>query len=140
MNEPYLALYVKDGVLFFTKKLPKESEPREILEIGVDEVILDEFDEAAKKLGTTVLGILSLWHKDAFHGWGIPSQAGEDAAEDDFYIANRLISESVSKKTAVHVRSIDLLLQQAAGKSEDAKKFLEEDWPLVRARLESFGN
>ncbi|WP_231409824.1 hypothetical protein, partial [Ralstonia solanacearum] len=83
---------------------------------------------------------LSLWHKDAFHGWGIPSQAGEDAAEDDFYIANRLISESVSKKTAVHVRSIDLLLQQAAGKSEDAKKFLEEDWPLVRARLESFGN
>lgn len=140
MNEPYLALYVRDGVLFFTKKLPKESEPREILEIGVDEVISDEFDEAAKKLGTTVLGILSLWHKDAFHGWGISSQAGEDEAEDNFYIANRLISESVSKKTAVHVQSIDLLLHQAASKNEDAKKFLEESWSIIRERLASFGN
>ncbi|MHA6895375.1 hypothetical protein ACQUJT_15015 [Ralstonia pseudosolanacearum] len=43
----------------------------------MDEVISDAFDEAAKKLGTTVLGILSLWHKDAFHDWGIPSKRGK---------------------------------------------------------------
>lgn len=140
MNEPYLALYVKDGVLYFTKKIPKESDPRPILEIGVDEVISDDFDEAAKKLGTTVLGILSLWHKDAFPGWGISSQTEEDEVADDFYLAQRLVSESVSKKTAVHVHSIDLLLDQAASKREDAKKFLDESWPVIRAQLARFEN
>lgn len=138
MNEPYLALYLRDDVLCFAKKLPKESSPREILEIGVREVTSDEFDEAARKLGGTVLGILSLWHKDAFPGWGEAFSQKEEGEEEDFYVANRLISESVSSKTAAHVKSIDLLLKWASGKNEDARKFLEEGWPLIRERLNSF--
>lgn len=140
MKEPYLALYVRDHVLCFAKKLPRESSPREILEIGVKEVISDEFDEAARKLGSTVLGILSLWHKDSFPSWGEDLAQIEEGEEDDLYVANRLISESVSKKTAAHVKSIDLLLRWASAKNEDAKKFLEEAWPLIRERLNSFEN
>ena len=138
MNEPYLALYVRDDVLCFAKKLPKESSPRVFLEIGVREVVSNEFDEAARKVGGTALGILSLWHKDAFPGWGEALAQIEEGEEDDLYVANRLISESVSKKTAAHVKSIDLLLRWASEKNEDAKKFLEEAWPLIRERLNSF--
>jgi hypothetical protein len=138
MTEPYLALYVRDDVLCFAKKLPKESSPREILEIGVKEVIANEFDEAARKVGGTALGILSLWHKDAFPGWGEALSQTEMDEEDDLYVAYRLISESVSKKTAAHVKSIELLLKWASAKNEDAEKFLEEAWPLIRDRLNSF--
>ncbi|SCK29591.1 hypothetical protein VAR608DRAFT_2488 [Variovorax sp. HW608] len=72
MNEPYLAIYVQNGTLFFSKKLPSEDKPRAIFELEIGEVISDEFDEASKKLGNTVLGILRLWHEDVFHDWGKP--------------------------------------------------------------------
>ena len=61
MNEPYLAVYVKDDALVITKKLPKEAKPREILELPIEEILADEFADAASKLGTTLLGILALW-------------------------------------------------------------------------------
>ncbi|MEV8471769.1 hypothetical protein [Ralstonia sp. UNC404CL21Col] len=140
MKEPYLALYVRDNALCVAKKLPTESSPRDIFEIGVGEVTSNEFDEAARKLGGTVLGILSLWHKDSFPGWGDALTQIEEGEEDDLYVAHRLISESVTKKTAAHVKSIDLLLRWASAKNEDAKQFLEEAWPLVRERLNSFEN
>lgn len=140
MKEPYLALYVRDDALCVAKKLPTEGSPRDIFEIGVGEVTSTEFDEAARKLGSTVLGILSLWHKDSFPSWGEALAQIEEGDEDDLYVANRLISESVSKKTAAHVKSIDLLLRWASEKNEDAKKFLEEAWPLIRERLNSFEN
>lgn len=134
MNEPYLALYVKDGVLYFAKKLPTESKPREILEIDVAEVISNELDEAGRKIGITVLGILSLWHQDAFHGWGIPSQTDEEA-EDEFDLALRLIHCALEGKTAMHNTSIEILLTQAATENDDARNYLKDAWPLLRDRL-----
>lgn len=140
MNEPFLALYVKDNTLFFTKKLPTENLPREILEFSIDEITSDEFDDASRKLGTTVVGILSLWHKDAFQGWGAGSNSSgsEDQAPNEFDIAVQLISKSVFTKTKVHVQSIDALLRDQAEKTRAAKEFLDDSWPTIRARLERF--
>jgi hypothetical protein len=70
INEPFLALSIVAGTLYFTKKLPLEDGPRVILELDISEVVKDDFDEAARKLGTMMFGILRLWHKDAFDGWG----------------------------------------------------------------------
>jgi hypothetical protein len=137
MNEPYLALYVNNGVLRFTKKLPTESRPRDILEVGVSEITSDKFDEAAKKLGSTALGILSLWHRDAFQDWGIPSDEKKERNRD-FDLAVELIGKSVAGKTKAHVLSIDFLLRQAAIKSDSAQSFLNESWPSIRARLDSY--
>lgn len=123
MKEPYLALYVRDDALCVAKKLPTEGSPRDIFEIGVGEVTSTEFDEAARKLGSTVLGILSLWHKDSFPSWGEALAQIEEGEEDDLYVANRLISESVSKKTAAHVKSIDLLLRWASEKTKMRRNF-----------------
>lgn len=140
MNEPFLALYVKDDTLFFTKKLPTENVPREILEFSIDEITSDEFDDASRKLGTTVLGILSLWHKDAFQGWGTGSNSNgnEHQAPNEFDIAMQLVSKSVFTKTKVHVQSIDALLREQAEKTRAAKEFLDDSWPTIRARLENF--
>lgn len=137
LNEPYLALYVKDGVLYFTKKLLTENSPRVILDVEVNEIISDDFDVAAKKLGETALGILSLWHKNEFKDWGISSPP-QDVGLDDYGIAHCLIERSVSGKTSAHVQSIEVLLRQEAGKSEDVKRFFEDSWPIIRMRLESF--
>lgn len=63
MTEPYLSLHINDGILYISKKLATEIKPRVILDVEVGEVVSDDFDEAARKLGTTVLGILCLWYK-----------------------------------------------------------------------------
>ncbi len=137
MNEPYLALYVKNNTLFFTKKLSTENVPREILEFDIAEITSDEFDDASRKLGTTVLGILALWHKESFQNWGT-GVGGEDYAPNEFDLAMQLISKSVFTKTKVHVQSIDVLLREQAEKTRAAKEFLNDSWPTIRDRLEKF--
>ncbi len=69
MHEPYLALYIEDGTLHIAKKLPTEDVARGIIEVPIEQVTSDTFDEAAKKLGGTVLGLFKLWHKKTFEGW-----------------------------------------------------------------------
>lgn len=140
MNEPYLAIYIQNGALFFSKKIPSEREPRDIFELDIEEVISDNFDEASKKLGNTVLGILRLWHPDALLSWGGSSDLGEGVAQiqNDFDVAMYLISKSVSEKTKVHVNSINALLNESSQRFKAANDFLNESWPVIRARLEKF--
>jgi hypothetical protein len=140
IDEPYLAIYVRDGNVLFTRKSRKDNEPFTLLHMEVDKVIAEEFDEAARKVGGMALGVLSLWHPDVFRGWGIPLQTEGDLAEDDYGLANLLIATSKLRKTGAHVRSIELLLKQAAVTNENAKMVLEVAWPSIRASLESFGN
>ena len=140
MNEPYMAIYVKDDTLFFAKKLPSEDKPREILELSIDEVTSYEFDEASKKLGNTVLGILRLWHQDVFRSWGkgLAADDCEEQASNEFDMAMHLISKSVSAKTGVHVQSIEALLSEQSLRTKAAHEFYNESWPDIRARLGKF--
>ena len=116
MNEPYLAIYVKNNTLFLQKKIPTEREPRDILEINIDEIVSDEFDDASKKLGKTALGIIKLWHPEAFQTWGKNIEQDAEDIYNNFYIAMHLISESVSNKTRIHLQTIDTLLKEQSSK------------------------
>lgn len=140
MDGPYMSIYVKNDTLFFSKKLPSEDRSREILELSIDEVTSYEFDEASKKLGNTVLGILRLWHKDVFHSWGKGSGADncEEQVPNEFDIAMHLISKSVSIKTNTYVQSIEALLCEQSLRTKAAHEFYEKSWPDIRARLEKF--
>jgi hypothetical protein len=142
MNEPYLAIYVRDHTLFFAKKLPSETRPRDILEIDVSEVMSDDFDDASRKLGSTVLGILRLWHPNVLHNWSEGSGTDDkgDQHEKDFDIAMHLISKSVSAKTKAHVGSIDVLLREQSQRTKAAHEFFNDSWPTIRARLEKFAS
>src|SRR4030065_373318 len=91
MHEPYLAIYVNDETLFFEKKLPSEDVPRVIIEIPIKQIISDTFDEAAKKLGATVLGIFKLWHKKDFETWDASNTFMESGSIEVFSVSLYLI-------------------------------------------------
>ncbi|KHK54783.1 hypothetical protein PI87_14350 [Ralstonia sp. A12] len=56
--------------------------------------------------------------------------------DDSLFIgALRLVDLALTAKTATHNTSIEALLQEAAKESEDARKYLDEAWPLLRDRL-----
>ena len=138
MNEPYLAIYVKNNTLFLQKKIPTEREPRDILEINIDEIVSDEFDDASKKFGKTALGIIKLWHPEAFQTWGKNIEQDAEDIYNNFDVAMHLINESVSNKTRIHLQTIDTLLKEQSSKKRAAHEFLQESWPIIRARLEKF--
>jgi hypothetical protein len=135
MHEPYIALYVQDGALHVEKKLPTELESREMFDVPIREVVADEFDEAARKLGSTVLG-----HLDVFNNWGSRPEGDEAETQviNDFDIATHLISKSVSDQTKVYVQSIDTLLREQSLRTKAGHEFFNESWPTIRTRLEKF--
>lgn len=139
MTAPRLEIYLDEQQKVCVAKVERDGgDSRLIFDIGLDELKSSELEVASSKLGGTIFNLLNIWHKGAFEGWGIPS-VEECSESDDYEIAHRLIGKSVSSKTAVHVQSIDLLLRHEARKNEDAKQFLEDSWPIIRERLESFG-
>jgi hypothetical protein len=135
MHEPYLALYIKDGVLYFDKKLPTEDEPRGIIEVGIDEVKSVEFDEAAKKLGGTVLGIFRLWHKNLFQTWDTSNASVNKDSIETFSVALYLIDKLSQGCSEDRLVLIDEILSEASISSAAANKYLIEDWPFLRKRL-----
>lgn len=138
MTAPRLEIYLNGEKRLCIAKIEREGEvPQVILDLSLSELKSSELDVASAKFGGTIFKLLNMWHSDAFEGWGIPSVA-EISQSDDYEMAQRLIGKSVSSKTAIHVPSIDLLLSQEASRSEDAKRFLEDIWPIIRERLESY--
>lgn len=136
MYEPYLALYVKDGTLYFEKKLPTEDEPRGIIEVEIAQVTSDEFDEASKKLGGTILGIFRLWHKNLFETWGTSAVKLEDDSVDDYSVALYLIDRLPQGCAEDRLQLIDEILNEASISNAAAHKYLVEDWPYLRKRLQ----
>lgn len=138
MTVPRLEIYLGEQQKVCIAKVEREgAESRLIFDISLDELKSSELEAASSKFGGTIFNLLNMWHKGAFEGWGIPSFE-EISQSDDYEIAQRLIGKSMSSKTATHIPSIDLLLSQEASKSEDAKRFLEDSWPVIRERIESF--
>jgi hypothetical protein len=131
MHEPYVALYIEDETLHFEKKLPAEETSRSLLEVPLDQVVADSFDEAGRKLGTTLLGVLKLWHKKEFAGW----DDTEGPAVADFTVALYLIDLLSKGASEDRLSLIDEILNEAAKSDTQAKYYLQDDWPALRKRL-----
>jgi hypothetical protein len=139
MRTPRLEIYLDGNLKLCIGKVESNTElPRLIVDIDLDELKSYEPENAAHRVGGTILNILKIWHEKAFEDWEVPV-VSEEVRTDDLYIAQRLIAEALEKKSAVHVSSIEVLLRQAASKSEDVREFLEDSWPVIRKRLERFG-
>lgn len=134
MHEPYLTLYIEDETLHFAKKLPTEEASRGIIEVPVKQITSDTFDEAAKKLGRTVLGLFKLWHKKNFESWDDTSALGGGSIED-FSVALYLIDRLSQGCFEDRLRLIDEILNEAALSHVVASDYLRDDWPLLRKRL-----
>lgn len=136
MKVPRLEIYLDQEASLCISKVEKQNaESRLIVDVPLDELKALGPEDAAHRIGGTVLNILGLWHKQAFGSWEVPA-VGENHSDDDSYSsALRLIDRALSTKTTEHNASIEYLLQQAATESEDARKYLEDAWPLLRDQL-----
>lgn len=139
MHEPYLALYVDAETLHVVKKLPSESEPRCIVKIPVEQVVGDEFNNASEKLGSTVLGILKLWHKQVFKGWDRCSY-GSKSEIDDFAVAMSLIDRFSGGTSKHRLELVDEILKDASITNISTKRFLNDSWPVLRKWINSYSN
>jgi hypothetical protein len=138
MSYPKLEIYLNESSEICIAKVEDASSPSQLfVEIELDELKSQGIDGASHQLGFGIITSLRRWHAKEFESWDVPV-AQESPELGDFSIAQCLIGKSVSSRTAVHVQSIDLLLSQEASKNEDAKRFFEENWPVIRARLASF--
>lgn len=136
MKVPRLEIYLsrKEG-LCIAKVETQDAESRLIVNVPLEELMTHESADAAYRVGGTVLNILRLWHKQVFGDWEVPAVDGRQHENGSYSCALRLIDYALSAKTAIHNASIEVLLQQAATESEDARKYLDEAWPLLRDRL-----
>jgi len=137
MNVPRLEIHLdQESDLCIAKVERENGESRLIVSVPIDEIKALSPENAAHRIGGTVLNILGLWHKQVFGNWEVPAVGANSQQDDDYDLALRLVNRALSAKTAAHNASIELLLQQAAIESEDARQYLENAWPLLRDRLE----
>ncbi|MEO6146361.1 MAG: hypothetical protein ABIP04_04690 [Sulfuriferula sp.] len=138
MNVPRLEIYLNQETdLCIAKVERQDAESRLIVDVSLDELKALGPESAAHRVCGTILNILGLWHTRAFGKWEVPAVSENPQDDDNYDFALRLINRALAAKTTLHNRSIELLLQQAAMESEDARKYLEDAWPLLRDRLEN---
>ena len=136
MKVPRLEIYLNQETDLCIAKVEHENaESRVIVDVAVDELKALGSENAAHRIGGTVLNILGLWHKQVFENLEVPPVIETKQCDDDYSVALRLIDHALSTKSVAHNASIELLLQQAAIGSEDARTYLEDAWPLLRSRL-----
>ena len=137
MTVPRLEVFLNQETALCIAKVERDNgESRVIVEVPMDELRALEPGNAAYRIGGTVLNILRLWHKSVFENWETPGVMGDFEGDDDYEFALRLINHALSTKTSVHNASIEFLLKQAATRNEDARKYLQDAWPVLRDRLE----
>ncbi|MHA6851500.1 hypothetical protein [Ralstonia pseudosolanacearum] len=141
MKTPYLEIYLnQEDDLCIARAKDKDIPFQLIVNVTLDELRASDPTDAAYRVGGTVLNLLQSWHEQLFGDWKVPAAKGVQH-DDSLYIgALKLIELALSTKTAIHNVSIATLLQEAAKESEDARKYLDEAWPMLRDRLTRLGN
>lgn len=142
---PRLEIYLgnRNNLCISTVK-NKNAEPRLLVDVPLDELKALGSEDAAHRIGGTILNVLALWHKQAFEDWQklavrdseVVVRGESHDSDDEYCSALRLIGQALSAKTALHNPSIEYFLKQAAKDNEDARKYLEDVWPMLRDRLE----
>jgi hypothetical protein len=135
MQEPYLFISVFDEALHIGKKLPSESKPRELFEIACTDICSDGLDVASNKLGSTILGILKLWHAEPLAALGESSSQSNRASAAAFEAALLLIEKFAAGAPEICLKLVDELLADAAVNDALAREYWHTDWPPLRRRL-----
>ncbi|WP_072427671.1 hypothetical protein [Chitinimonas taiwanensis] len=136
MNVPRLEIHLNQELELCIAKVERPGdESRLIIDMPLDELKALDPESAAHRIGGTVLNILGRWHKQAFRDWQVPSDGEHSQGNDSYNAALGLITQALAAKTTAHNASIEWLLQQASADNADARKYLEDAWPLLRERL-----
>lgn len=136
MKAPYLEIYLdsKEG-LCISRAKAKDVPFHLLVNIPLGELSAYDPEDVAYRIGGTVLNLLQSWHGQLFGDWEVPAIKGSQENDLSYIGALRLIDLALTAKTDAHNASIEALLHEAAKESEDARKYLDEAWPLLRDRL-----
>ncbi|WP_374334353.1 hypothetical protein [Leeia sp.] len=140
MMTPRLELYLDDSSALCMAKVEKaDGASRVFMQLPLAELGLHDREQAARQLGAAILGLFAIWHpaRLAEHYTAQKEAIGEANALDHFNSAMQLIQQALAQKTTAFSPAIEFLLTQAAPHNEDARTFLRETWPILRAHLES---
>jgi hypothetical protein len=142
MNIPRLEIYLDEGNnICLSRVEKKDGASRLIVNMPIQEANELEEDELSYRIGKSILNILSFWHKDIFvkqkKDSFVPSETVEQSVQL-YETALRLIGIALDSKTKTHNVSIEDLLQQSSIHNLDARFYLENTWPTLLRRLESY--
>jgi hypothetical protein len=136
MKEPHLEIYLnQDGDLCIARAKRSDVPFQLIVRVPPEELLTYEPADAAYRIGGSVLNLLQSWHGPLFGEREVPAVRGSEHNGSLYISALKLVDLALGAKTAAHNASIEALLQEAANESQDARKYLDEAWPLLRARL-----
>jgi len=140
MKTPYVEIYLspEDGLCIARAKAA-DVPFQLIVNVPLDELQALDPADAAYRVGGTVLNLLRSWHGETLGGLKVPEAKVAERDESLYFAALKLVDMALSGKTAAHNASIEALLQQAAKESDDARKYLDDAWPVLRDRLTKFG-
>lgn len=136
---PRMEVYLNDeSVLTIAHHRLADRGPLEV-PIPLDELMADGPDESARRLGSILIHVLMLWHKEEFARIAAGA-AAQSQAISDMDLVDSLISKSISLKTNAHVGSIEHLLANSADESGECEEFSTLTWPTIRAELLKYGD
>lgn len=136
---PRIEVYLNDeSVLTIAHHRLADRGPLEV-PIPLDELMAGGPDESARRLGSILIHVLMLWHKEEFARIAAVA-AAQSPSINDMDIVDNLISKSMSLKTNVHIGSIDHLLANSVDESGECQEFFALTWPTIRAELLKYGD
>lgn len=76
MNIPRIEIYLDENSTLCVAKVENAgAQSRLILDIDLDDLKALKPEDAAYRVGGTVLNILKIWHKEKFDNWVVPPPA-----------------------------------------------------------------
>ncbi|MCT7307908.1 hypothetical protein [Ralstonia wenshanensis] len=140
MKAPYVEIYLsqEDGLCIARAKAPNVPFQL-IVNVPLEDLRALDPADAAHRVGGTVLGLLQSWHGETLGDLNVLEVKAAERDESLYFAALKLVDMALSGKTAAHNASIEALLQEAAKESDDARKYLDDAWPVLRDRLTKIG-
>lgn len=134
-NETKVTLYIDESACLCISSSSKARPDRRIAEIPISNFFNDPENSAPSILGDAILQHFKVIAPEAFANLQVREKADDDYS--DYEVAHYLISQGVLRKTNVFNDSIDFLLREAAKEDNEAKRFLDVDWPTLRRNIDS---
>lgn len=137
MTYPRLEIFLSDPAhVTFVHHVTPGQRPLDV-PVELTELTKGGFAEAQRKLGDFVFQVLLHWHPSQFAALNAPVTA-EDEPKTDRDVVEMLLRESLGRRTAEHIPTIELILHNASTGIEACEAFRTSEWPELKARLERY--
>lgn len=136
MRAPHLTVEVNESPELVICKVSDQG-TRAVARHPLAELDAYDIDKASSLIGKAIIGLLAHAHRDIFEPFR--NLKYERDFEDQLHLITALISRSVSKRTKMHIPTIEAVIADIIAVAPDmgqARAII--DWPIIKARIEGF--